>query len=325
MTIKEAASILGVTSQDDVKTIKQKFRIMMGQYHPDVVESDKPEHIKKAQLINEAYSILREYKVNEKEIPIATPVWKAKVIENAFTERNIYMVLWEDYEKEYIEVTRGKYEWDPDLEEFDCLLKSLNHAVVELLENIEHKNGIYYDYDIKANRFPFQVRLFHILSGQYILPVSCLKKLVEPIKIDAQKRNIYKFQALLGTKGESKIFRAMIRLKKGDLLYADSLMNNRIVVSDENGTSLGHLYFSEDSLYYVIIPILQKHLAQVKFVVNALEVKRNIRPYAVRVNIDLYLRMEHMEEIGVDSCLNLTIEDVLNSYDSNLKDMKAKM
>lgn len=50
MTIQEAASILGVIRQDDVRAIKQKFRKMIGQYHPDAVGSDEPEHIKKAQL-----------------------------------------------------------------------------------------------------------------------------------------------------------------------------------------------------------------------------------------------------------------------------------
>ncbi len=321
MTIQEAANILGVSRQDDVSAIKQKFRKMIGQYHPDAVGSDEPEHIKKAQLINEAYSILRENAVQGKEIPASTPVWKAKVLENAFTVRTIYMILWEDHKKEYIEVTRGRYEWDPDLEEFDCLLKSLNQAVLELLEKTEHQNGIYqdYEYDLITQRFPYQVQLFHAFAGQYIRPVSCLKKLASPIRRNEEERHIYKFQAFLGTKGDSKIFRVMLKLKSGDLLYADSLKNNRIMLSDEKGVSLGHLSLAEDSLYYVIIPILQKHLAQVKFVVSAMEVKRNIRPHVVRVNIDLYLRMEKMEGLEIDSDQNIAIEGVLNSYDSYLK------
>lgn len=324
MTIKEAANILGVNSEDDTRTIKQKFRKMIGKYHPDAVGSDKPEHIIKAQLINEAYSVLREKVLHNKDIPVSTPVWKANVVEHAFTERIIYMILWEDHVKEYIEVTRGRYEWDPDLEEFDCLLKSLNQAGIELLEKIEQQNGIYHEYDIKAQRFPYQVQLFHILAGQYIMPVSCLKKLANPIKIDEQKRNIYKFQAFLGAKGDSKIFRAMLQLKSGDFLYADSLQNNKIMVSDGNGITLGHLSFAEDSLYYVIIPIIKNHLAKVKFVVHAMEVKRNIRPYTVRINIDLFLRMERMEETGIASDQNLKIAAILNKYDFYLKDMILK-
>lgn len=325
MTIKEAASLLGVTRYDDDRTIKQKFRKMMGQYHPDAVGSDDPEHIKRAQLINEAYSLLREQVMKKMKIPTPSPVWKAKVLEHAFMERTIYMILWEDHRKEYIEVTKGRYEWDPDLEEFDCLLKSLNHIVMELLEKIEHQNDIYDDteYDIKVQRFPYQVRLFHALAGQYILPISSLKKLVSPIKIDEQNRNIYKFQAFLGTKGYSNIYRAMSHLKNGDLLYIDSLKNNRIMVSDRDGVLLGHLSLGEDSLYYVIIPILKKQLAQVKFVVTAMEVKRNLRPYAVRVNVDLYLRMENMEEIDTASDQNLKIAAVLNRYDSYLKEMNS--
>lgn len=320
MTIKEAASILGVSRQDDARIIKQKFRTMMREYHPDAVGLNELEYNKKAQLINEAYVILRKNAKKKKTIP--TPVWKARVVENTFTLRIIYMILWEEQKKEYIEVTRGRYEWDPDLEEFDCLIKSLNQAVIELLEGIEHQNNIYHDYEdeIKGLRFPYQVRLFHELAGQYILPVSCLNKMVEPIKIDEQKRSIFKFSAFLWTEGDSKIYRAMLRLKNGDLLYPNSFQNNRIIVSDGSGISLGHLSFAEDYLYYVIIPIIRKHLAQVKLVVNASQVKRNTRPYAILVCIDLFLRMEKMEELQCDSDQNLKITQILNSYDSYLKD-----
>lgn len=123
------------------------------------------------------------------------------------------------------------------MEEFDCLLKSLNETDLELLEQIERRNGIYNDekFNIKSGKFPYQVHLFHLLAGQYILPSDCLKKLAALVKTDEEKRDAYKVRAFLGEKGNSQIFCAMPGLTAGDPLHIDPLENNRIMVSDGKG------------------------------------------------------------------------------------------
>lgn len=322
MTIQEACEILGVTKQEDDKRIKLQFRKLMTKYHPDAVGSDAPEHIKKAQRINEAYTLLRKRTTADQEEVVKRTVWKGKINNEAFTERIIYVsVTWEEYGSEYYEVAKGRYEWDPELEEFECFLKSLNQVVMELLEKAEYKNEIYndYGYDRKARRFDYQLQLFHLLAHQFVSPVSCLKKLAEPEQIDGQGRTIYQFQAFLGTKGSGAAFSAMSKLKSGDFVYATSLKNNRIYVSDAAGTMLGHLSFADDQLYYVIIPILQNHMAQVKFVVREIEVHRRTRPYRVKVNVDLYLRMEDVTKEVTLSGHNEKIVALLKEYDDYLK------
>lgn len=147
----------------------------MIQYHPDAVGSDTPEYRKKAQQINEAYSILHEKRAVKENIPAKAVVWKDRIVEHVFTERNVYMILWEGFKIEYITITNGKYACNLDLGEFDCLLKSLNETALEKLEQIERRNGIYSDEEFKTGKFPYHVRRFHCLAGQLIV-VYRLKK-----------------------------------------------------------------------------------------------------------------------------------------------------
>lgn len=323
MTIQEACTILGVDTQDDQKTIKSQFRKLMTIYHPDSVGSDAPEHRRNAQRINEAYALLRKRPVTDKERAVKRTTWRGKVIKEAFTERSIYIqgIFGDEHRLEYYEAAKGRYEWDPDLEEFECLLRSLNQVVMELLEKIEHQNELYndYQYDIKAQRFLYQVQLFHLLAGQFVPSVSCLKKIAEPEETDERGRVIYKFQAFLGAKGNGEEFLAMSKMKEGDLVFATSIKNNRINVSNAAGIRLGHLSFADDQLYYVIIPILQHHLAQVKFIVRETEAQRRTRPFRVKVNIDLYLRMNPITEEATTADSNMKIQALLNRYDAFLK------
>lgn len=356
MTIDEARNILGATSADNLNTIKIKFRKMMTKYHPDAVGSDAPEHIKKAQLINEAYALILKtgitnecgdplrkwwtdyHKTNHTTYGSGTHnsnnkarntkefVWRGKINESAFVERTIYIMAdtWNESKKEFYKVAKGRYMWNPDMEEFECFLKSLNQAVLALLETTERQNAIYndYEYNIKEKRFEYQVQLFHLLAGQFISPLSCLKKLALPDTMDSEGRSVYIFQTFLGTKGSGTTFTAMSKLKAGDMVYATSLNNNRIMIANDNGCSLGHLSLADDKFYYVIIPILQKHMAQVKFIVREIEIRKTSRPYQIKINVDLYMRMEGGIKDEPDNSQNLKIASLINGYDGYLKSLK---
>lgn len=309
MTIEEAETILGVNIADDERMIKMRFRRLMSKYHPDVVQSDHPRHLKKAQLINEAYGVLQKNSAQRKKIrqEEKKPVWNGTIIPQAFRERTIYMLdgIWEEAEQYYFAVVKGRYAWDPDLEEFSCLIHSLNEVAMELLEEAEKQIGIYALSEWEQNelRFPYQVKLFHLLARQFINPLHCLKKLANAIKVDEQGREIYCFEALLKTQGE--------KLSTGSLIYVAALTKNRIMMRDGEGNSLGHLSFQEDSLYYVIIPILQKKNAQVKCVVKQNGNRKS--------KAHFYLRLKQEIEEERPANLNLQIAEVLNEYDVALK------
>lgn len=326
MTVQEAEKILGVSEEDGSREIKQQFRKLMSRHHPDVLKSDNPEHLKRAQLINEAYAVLlksiRENKRVNKSSTKKKPVWKGKTIKEAFTERTIYMSdgIWEETEAYYFEVVRGKYEWNPDLEEFHCLLHSLNQTSVELLEHIEQQRTGYHldDDEVKELRFTYQVRLFHLLARQFISPVESLKKIVKSVSVDETGRKIYCFDASLGAQGSSAQLKAMEQLEQGDSIYVKELRQNKIMVSDKEGHALGYLSFTDDQLYYVVIPILQNHQAQVKCVIDGKQIQKNRRPMQARVTVKLYLRMEKEIKEENPANHNLKIAALLKEYETAL-------
>jgi DnaJ like chaperone protein len=67
-TVKEAYKILGASKNDDMKTIKKKYRELVRKYHPDIIkaqgkdEAYLKEATQKTQEINEAYEIIKKAK-----------------------------------------------------------------------------------------------------------------------------------------------------------------------------------------------------------------------------------------------------------------------
>ncbi|MDD3220183.1 MAG: J domain-containing protein [Lachnospiraceae bacterium] len=338
MTISEAQRLLGVEETDEMKTVKWKFRKLMVQYHPDAVHSDHPEYIKKAQLLNEAYALLRKTHLSPKVKSSKkknqnqkakrqtaqeqttqrhdTMSWKGKKLEQAFVERTIFQShgLWEDNSLDFYEVACGKYEWNPDLEEFPCFLHSIHLAVVQLLEKVESQQNIYSSEAIKEKRYVYQMQLFYLLASQYIAPLYCLNKLAEPEQKDEQDRNVYRFAASLVI---SRKDRRVYKLEPGQMLFLSSLKNNRIMVADADGTQLGYLSFAEDYLYYILIPILRNRRAQGKCVIRKKEPGRG-RMAEPKINIDFYLRMEASAEEINSSNQNLQIAEILSRYSTML-------
>jgi DnaJ like chaperone protein len=66
MSPKEAYKILGVNENDDMDTIKKKYRKLVREYHPDIISSqDKDENYMeeataKTQEINQAYQVIKD-------------------------------------------------------------------------------------------------------------------------------------------------------------------------------------------------------------------------------------------------------------------------
>ena len=73
MDIGEAYKILGATSNDDIDSIKKKYKSLVRENHPDILQhkgldsSIIETHTKKLQDINEAYELIKNYKKIENE------------------------------------------------------------------------------------------------------------------------------------------------------------------------------------------------------------------------------------------------------------------
>ena len=309
MTIEQAYELLGVTKQQNEKEIKRKFRKLMAMHHPDVIGSNSPEQIKQAQRLNEAYALIKKAARKKPEIQIKRPTWKAKVTETAFCERTVYMesVSWEGETPQMYAVARGRYEWEPELEEFPCFLRSVKEAALELLERAEYRKGITWELRgvAKGTKFDYHLQLFHLLAGQFISPVACLDVLARLEEMDDKGRMIYKILAWVQQTDR-------VRLQPGELLSVTGLKHNRIMVATSTGTPLGHVSFLEDSLYYVVVPILQHRKAQIKLVVREVEKRK-------KTTVEVYLRMEETVEEIRHTDYNLRIAELVSRYEKWLE------
>lgn len=324
MDLERARRILGISAEDDAAAAKRKYRKLIGAFHPDAVGSDRPEHIRRAQEINAAYHLLK------KNCRLCAPVkaentWQSEINEKAFTSRKIYLYYSMEIPEAhpYYETADGKYMWNPDEEDFDLFLASIHHASRELLERTEE--GVPYR-RLGGNvpeemKFGFQAQLFQYLAMQYIDPVKTLKKIAEPVRVDRQGREIYRFRAFLGAAGGDAAWKAVTLLENGNALYPESFQGNKIAVTDREKQMLGYLSLEDDQLYFCIIPLLKKRLAQIKMTVREVEVRKNRRPNQVKVNVDFYFRLEAGADKYEENGLNLKIADILGRYDKLLREM----
>lgn len=328
MNLEQAKRILNITKEDDKAAVKRKYRQMMGICHPDAAGADSPQYLIRAQEINEAYQLLKHADIYEN--PVKEPSsekesspWKGEINEKAFCDRNIYLYYSMEVTEapQYYRAARGKYMWDPDEEEFPLFLTSIRHASKELLEQTEAhiKHLRAGDVIQEEKRFLFQTKLFLNLAWQYIHPVKTLRKIAAPESADSQGREIYHLKAFLGAKGSNRMFQALSQLKEGDILYPKALQENRIIVADSNGRELGCLSLEDDRLYFCVIPLLKKHLAQVKLRVKKTVAGNKLRPCRARAAVSLYIRLEAEAEKYEGSGQNLRIAEILDEYEEALK------
>ena len=320
MGLERARHILGISAADDKAAVKRKYRRLMACYHPDAIGSDRPEHIRRAQEINEAYNFLRGHgwaapdKKEKKE-------WQGEINESAFHERNMYLYYsMEVPEKQpYYKAARGKYMWNPDEEDFELFLSSIHHAVRELLEKTEERvSGLWYENACsEEQKFAVQAQLFLCLAMQYIDPVKTLRKIAEPGHVDGQGREIYHFRAFLSAKGHDRTARALDKLQRGDAIYPKAFHGNKIAVMGQHGQPLGYLSLEDDQLYFCVMPLLKKRMARVRMEVKEAEAKR--KTGIVKVEVDFRFRLEEGAEQYKGCEQNLKIADLLNQYEKLLK------
>ncbi len=336
MTPEQAKRILNISEDDDKAEIRKKYHRLMSAHHPDAAGSDAPEHVRRAQEINAAYSVLKkEVRTGPKK---KKEVWQGEVNAKAFCDRNIYLYYSMDIAEErlYYQETRGKYMWNPGEEEFELFLASIRHASGELLEQTEEsifremisRHGVSgqkcflswkEEPSFEREKFQFQARLFWNLSMQFIRPAAALQKLAEPVSRDGQGRAVYRFRGFLGAEGRSRRFQAVAELEEGEVIYPEAFEGNKIRVRNGGRNSLGYLSLEEDALYFCVIPLLKRRLAQVKMTVKEVKVNRKTRPFKAKAQVDFYFRVEKEADIDTDNGSILETADILREYEAFLK------
>ena len=113
----------------------------------------------------------------------------------------------------------------------------------------------------------------------------------------------------------------MVQLKDGDAIYPKAFHDSKIAVMDQYERPLGYLSLEDDQLYFCVIPLLKKRLAQVRMGVKAVEVKRNTQ--TVKVDVDFCFRLKEEAEQYKDCDWNLQIAELLNRYERVLKEAQG--
>ena len=235
MNISEAFSILGINKSDSQEDRKRKYRRLMMLHHPDVTGDDSAFM---SQKINAAYEYIRSHP-NESPFREAEAKWDAAINPKAFCERCIFVdYSFLDKRIPIHQVAEGRYLWDPYIEDFKMLARSVAILTADLIQDHPYSN---------------EAVLFHMLMQEYVEPISCAKKI--GLNTDrAENGNIYTFSGEVGI-SYRKLLMEIETGEQSALMYA-AKRSQRIVIHDEHGKIYGDLSYNDDSLYYVVNPLI---------------------------------------------------------------------
>lgn len=317
MTLQEACQILGIPLGTEKKEIKKKYRKLMMQVHPDVGISSQDHYGYSAQEINSAYAALMkgelpcgeespqggEHQAAEKRWD---QVWDAPVNVNAFVEREVLQYV-EDHDGTVLGnycVAKGKYLWKTD-EDFPLFLLSLYQCSKELLDGIDAE--LQRDED-KAGRWQIQAELTYLLAQQFIDGLALLAELAREVETTIDGDRIFYLPAMLElTDGAAPV-------KTGEVICPSGIRNHKLHLRNKDRQGLGYLSFSDDRLYYIVIPLFEQKRVQVRIraAEPGMEKKRKTVPRYQ--NLRLWIRLLRESGNGMPENLDLQIKELLEKY-----------
>ncbi|SHH11516.1 DnaJ domain-containing protein [Butyrivibrio fibrisolvens DSM 3071] len=275
MTLKEAYKILGISKKDDDRKIKTKYKKLLIMYHPDSDPSRKrnPDDDEKIRQIIEAYKKIKESE-GKPVLDTYEFTWDAIENKSAFSERNIY-VQFKMYDEELplSKMARGRFVWDPDMEEFSLFSKSVLEACKEVIT----------DYDVMPTADRIK-DIFHLMMQEYVLPADSARKIGKLVRED-KDNEVYQFNGYIKNN--------ILDIKALSLIIGEPAS---IVVKDERavaceivtGKKIGDISFDQDELYYVLLPLLKNPQIEAHSILKKIENSRR-GSNLVKVIIELAL------------------------------------
>lgn len=235
MDRQEAYSLLGVESGDRLRDVRRKYHLLMHMHHPDVLSEDG--NADTARKLNEAFEIIKREGISSK---IKVVDWGIGENALAYCKRKLYM---EDnlFGDEIIVDTGayGKYYWEPDMESFGMLLKSLGEAVNGLLDG-------------SGTHRITKAKLLHLLIQEFIDPYECIGLLYPYDEDEGSVLHTYRIKCQI--KPMAKDADRLIDGETPEIKVKDSRLH--IVIDSK---AAGQIMFEEDSLFYLVTPLfLQK-------------------------------------------------------------------
>lgn len=273
MTLKEAYKTLGASKQDDNREIKAKYKKLLIMYHPDSDPTRKrnSEDDEKIRQVIEAYKKIKESE-GEPYFDTYEFTWDAFENKAAFSERNIY-VQFKMYDEELplSKMARGRFVWDPDMEEFRLFSKSVLEACKDIMT------------DYRAILTPDKVKdIFHLMMQEYVLPADAARKIGKKVREDGDKE-VFTFNGFVKENlSDPKASTATLGEPLNIFLREDRAVVEEIVT----GKLLGTVSFDEDELYYVVLPLLEDPKVQAHASVTKVEKNRR---FGKRMNVVIEL------------------------------------
>ncbi len=321
MTREEACRILGVSPGAAPDQIKRKYRQLMHRLHPDVGPSEEDLHL--AWQVNAAYALLKRTwpagDASQAGPDAASGIsrhsaWDAPVNSHAYRERDILCYA-EDSEGEVIgtfTAARGRYFWTTE-EDFPLFLRSIYLCGKELLDEVDASLG-------RASSFcrsRFHADLTYLLAQQYIDASSLLKELAARTTSDREGQEIYYFPAMLETKGKG-LPGLPGSLPADAPLFPSGVRDRRLYLKDISGQEAGYLSFSDDRLYYVLVPLFEQRQVLVRLRAAGENASHNKRNAGYR-RLHLWLKFKKEEDKSrLPESLNLQISQLLEHYRASL-------
>lgn len=320
MTIKEAYRILGLSPETGMQEIKKKYRELMMRVHPDV--SHPPvsgKYAYTAQEINTAYSLLKETISTDAETGSGhnkdirskdkqTAAWNAPVNQNAYAEREILQHA-EDSEGIILGnfcIAKGKYMWTTD-EDFSLFLLSLYQCSKRILDEAD---SLLHRYDAPTDRTRFQAELTYLLAQQFIAQTTLLQELAKEEKKDSEGNRIFYIPSMLEVTGDA------IPLKPGEMLYPSGVRHHRLYLKNHAGQKAGYLSFPDDRLYYVVVPLFEQKVVQIRIQTAEKQPTRKKKASKGYQNLHLWIKLSGKACSQLPENLNLQIERLLEQYKS---------
>lgn len=330
MTEKEAYQVLGLTPGATLRELKKKYRELMIQVHPDsgIHTSRQMPSLGAspytqarcsytAQEINCAYSILKEKissdphtksrrNANHHPERKQTSVWNAPVNENAYTEREVLQYAEEADGTVYGNfcVAKGKYLWTTE-EDFSLFLLSMYQCSKRLLDESDASLNRGH---APSTRHRIQAELTYLLAQQFIAGIDLLEELTKEEKADSDGNRIFYISATLEMPNQT------VPPKAYETLYPSKISQHKLYLKNKAGQESGYLSFTDDRLYYIVIPLFEQKRVRIKIQTAKKQPrKKSATNYQ---NLDLWLKLCDKDQSKLPECLNLQIEQLLRQYQS---------
>lgn len=314
MTIKEAYKIFGLAQGTELSEVKKRYRQLMMLVHPD--SNTMGENYRyNAQELNHAYALLKkklsadseyafEGKEKSKTKEKRSATWNAPVNVNAYMNREILYYA-EDVDGDILSnfcIAEGKYLWTAE-EDFPLFLLSIYHCSKQLLDEIDASSGAKAE---PTNRNHIQAELTYLLAQQFIDGAALLKEFAKEEKDD--KDEIYYIAAMLEPSNIA------VLLETGEMLYPSKIRQHKLYLENQTGQELGYLSFSDDRLYYIVVPLFEQKRVQVRVQTAERQPGKTKRKAGGYQNLHLWLKLYSENTVYMPENLNLQIEQLLIQY-----------